>query len=416
MPPRSILHVDMDAFFASVEVREKPSLRGLPVLVAGAGKRGVVSAASYEARVFGCRSAQPTAVALRLCPRAVVISPRHGIYEEVSEQVFAIFERFTPLVEPLSIDEAFLDVTGSERLFGPPRAVAEAIRAAVSAETRLTCSVGISAVKFIAKIASGRNKPDGLTEVPPGGEHVFLDPLPIGELWGVGPKAKEALESRGIATIGDLRRRDARDLMRWFGESGLHFHQLAHAIDERAVEPVHERKSISHEDTYADDIAGRDVIERHLLDQATRVADRLTRKGLRGRKVHLKIRDGRFVTESRQTTLPRATAQAREIYRAACGLLDSVVLDGRGFRLTGVGVSDFVEPAEEEAQLDLFGAGGMKPTKEETHHQRGDALQGVLTAVRERFGAKGLYPADTDPHAPADTLGGKALAKKKADP
>jgi DNA polymerase-4 len=412
MATRSILHVDMDAFFASVEVRENPELRGLPVLVAGAGKRGVVSAASYEARVFGCRSAQPTAVALRLCPEAVVISPRHGLYEEVSEDVFGIFERYTPLVEPLSIDEAFLDVTGTERLFGTPRDIAEAIRATVHAETRLTCSVGISAVKFIAKIASGRLKPDGLTEVVPGGELAFLDPLPIGELWGVGPKAKETLEARGIVTVGDVRRSDVRDLMRWFGESGLHFHQLANAVDDRAVEPVHERKRISHEDTYADDIVGRVLIERHLLDQATRVADRLTRKGMRGRKVHLKIRDGRFVTESRQLTLPRPTAQAREIYRAACSLLDSVVLDGRSFRLTGVGVSDFTEP-EAEAQLDLFA--GAAPSKAEAKHQRGDALQGVLTAVRERFGTKGLYPADTDPHAPEDTLGGKALARKKAD-
>ncbi len=414
MGARSILHVDMDAFFASVEMRENPELRGKPVLVAGAGKRGVVSAASYEARRFGCRSAQPTAVALRLCPHAIVISPRHHLYEQVSDQVFEIFERFTPLVEPLSIDEAFLDVTGTDRLFGPPRAVAESIRAAVHAETRLTCSVGISAVKFIAKIASGRNKPDGLTEVLAGGEIAFLDPLKIEELWGVGPKTAETLRARGIATVGDLRRREARDLTRWFGESGLHLHQLANAIDERGVEPSRERKRISHEDTYGDDISGRDVIERHLLDQATRVADRLTRKGIRGRKVHLKIRDGRFVTESRQLTLPRATSQAREIYRAACSLLDSVALDGRTFRLTGVGVSDLSDPdaADGPAQLDLFAAA---PSPVEVTARKGDALQSVLTAVRDRFGAKGLYPADTDPAAPEDRLGAKALARKRPE-
>ncbi len=413
MTARAILHVDMDAFFASVEVRENPRLRGLPVLVAGAGKRGVVAAASYEARAFGCRSAQPTAVALRLCPAAVVISPHHDLYAEVSDEVFAIFERFTPLVEPLSIDEAFLDVTGTDRLFGPPRAVAEAIRAAVLAETRLTCSVGILAVKFIAKIASGRDKPDGLTEVPPGEELAFLDPLAVGELWGVGPKAAEALIARGIRTVGDIRRRDARELKRLFGESGLHFHRLANAVDERAVEPAHELKRVSHEDTYADDIVGRVAIERHLLDQATRVADRLTRKGMRGRKVHLKIRDGSFVTETRQLTLPRATAQAREIYRAACALLDAVQIEGRSFRLTGVGISDFLEP-EAETQLELFA--DAPPDPKQARAERGDALQGVLTAVRERFGTKGLYPADTDPRAPDDRLGGKALARKKSDP
>ncbi len=412
MPARAILHVDMDAFFASVEVRENPKLRGLPVLVAGAGKRGVVAAASYEARTFGCRSAQPTAVALRHCPQAVVISPRHDLYSEVSDQVFAIFERFTPLVEPLSIDEAFLDVTGTDRLFGPPRAVAEAIRAAVRAETRLTCSVGISAVKFLAKIASGRQKPDGLTEILPGQELAFLDPLPVSELWGVGPKAAEALMRRGMRTVGDIRRHDARELERLFGESGLHFHRLANALDDRAVETTHERKRVSHEDTYADDIVGRATIERHLLDQATRVADRLTHKGLRGRKVHLKIRDGRFVTETRQLTLPRPTAQAREIYRAACSLLDAVEIEGRSFRLTGVGVSDFIEP-EGERQLDLFA--GVAPDRNEACAQRGDALQDVLTRVRDRFGSKSLYPADTDPRAPEDRLAGKALARKKPE-
>ena len=314
----AILHVDMDAFFASVEIRDRPELRGLPVLVGGGGRRGVVAAASYAARRFGCRSAQPMAHALRLCPHAVVVAPRHAAYSEVSRQVFAIFERFTPLVEGLSIDEAFLDLAGTERLWGPPRAAAEAIRAAVVGETGLTCSVGISRVKFIAKIASGMNKPDGLTEIPAGSEAEFLATLPIGALWGVGPRTQEKLERRGVHTVGDLRGLGEAELTRSFGAHGLHLHRLSHAIDERAVIPDRAAKSIGSEDTYAVDILGVPELRRRLLAQATRVADRLVAEGLRARCVHIKIRDGHFITESRQCTLPRPTDSFRELHEAAC--------------------------------------------------------------------------------------------------
>lgn len=389
----AILHVDMDAFFASVEIRDRPELRGLPVLVGGGGRRGVVAAASYESRRYGCRSAQPMAHALRLCPHAVVIPPRHEAYAAVSREVFTIFERFTPLVEGLSIDEAFLDLAGTERLWGPPRAAAEAIRAAVVAETGLTCSVGISRVKFIAKIASSMHKPDGLTEIPAGTELEFLTPLRIGELWGVGPRTQEKLERRGVHTIGDLRTLGEAELCRNFGAHGLHLHRLAHAIDERAVIPDRAAKSISSEDTYATDLVGVPELRRRLLAQATRVADRLVAEGLRARCVHLKIRDGHFITESRQCTLARPTDSFRELHEAACRLLDAVETDGRSFRLTGVGVADFSRPDQPTApqQLDLLAS----PTSTTTATgARNAALQAALSAIRERHGDQALFPAD----------------------
>lgn len=393
--PGAILHVDMDAFFASVEVRDDPRLRGKPVLVGGAGGRGVVAAASYEARTFGCHSAQPMAVALRLCPHAVVIPPRHDAYMAASRQAFAVFERFSPLVEGLSIDEAFIDLTGTERLHGSPRQAAEALRAAVYAATRLTCSVGISHVKFLAKIASGMHKPDGLTEIPAGSELEFLAPLPIGALWGVGPRTEQRLVERGIRTIADLRNLGEVTLARWFGDHGRHLHRLSHAIDERAVIPDRSAKSIGHEDTYEHDIAGTDALHRHLLSQATRVADRLVAQSLRARTIHLKIRDHRFVTETRQCTLAHATDDHREIHRAACRLLAAVETDGRRFRLTGVSVAGFEAPPT-SVQLDLL-APAAAP--------RGEAVQAVLSAVRERFGHQALFPADAGAERRPGTTG-----------
>ncbi len=392
----TILHVDMDAFFASVEIRDRPELRGQPVLVAGGGRRGVICAASYEARRFGCRSAQPTGQALRLCPHAVVIAPRHDAYTEVSRQVFAIFERFTPLVEGLSIDEAFLDLGGTERLWGPPRAAAEAIRAAVHAETRLTCSVGISRVKFLAKIASGMNKPNGLTEIPAGSELEFLTTLPIAALWGVGPRTQEKLERRGIHSVGDLRSLGEAELQRHFGAHGLHLHRLSHAIDERAVIPDRAAKSISSEDTYADDLVGVPELRRRLLAQATRVADRLVAEALRARVVHLKIRDRHFITETRQCTLSRPSDSARELYDAACRLLDAVETDGRSFRLTGIGVADF-SPRDATTttpqQLDLLATPGPTTAPAKSAAQNA-AIQAALSAIRERHGHQALFPAD----------------------
>lgn len=406
--PRTIFHVDMDAFFASVEIRDDPSLRGKPVLVGGVGRRGVVAAASYEARKFGCHSAQPMAVALRCCPQAVVLPSRFDAYTEASQQAFEEFGRFSPLVEALSIDEAFIDMTGTERLWGPPRDAAQALRAAVLERTRLTCSVGISAVKFMAKIASPMNKPDGLTEVPPGTELDFLAPLPLAKLWGVGPKTEARLAEHGIHTVGQLREQSAQTLERWFGEHGLHLHALSHARDDRAVVPGRGRKQVSHEDTFSGDVVGETAIRRKLLSQATRVADRLTAKGIRGRKIQLKIRDTDFRTETRQCTLSSPTSEAKVIYKAVCRLLEEVEVPGRRFRLTGVGVGQLVDGSEPE-QLDLLAAVEPKP------EAKGQRLQGVLSEVRRKFGHQALYPADAGRTERAGSAGGFSMNNPDED-
>ncbi len=381
----------MDAFFAAVEVLDDPSLRGRPLLVGSAGKRGVVAAASYEARVFGCRSAQPTAIALRRCPQAVVVFPRHDRYVEISRQVFAIFERFTPKVEGLSIDEAFLDMTGTERLFGPGRAVAEKIRATVRGELALTCSVGVASNKFVAKIASERNKPDGLTEVAPGSEAAFLAPLPVRALWGVGPRTEEVLGRYGVVTIGDIARLGATTLAHALGEHGEHLHRLSLGLDDREVDPDRERKQISHENTFEDDLIGRAQIEDWLLQQATRVADRLIAKQLRARKVHVKLREASFETWTRQCTLAQPTDQAAQIFASARALLDKFELGGKRFRLTGVSVSELVEvKGSVGEQLSLLPEPEQEVERE--REDRREAVQGVLSEVRRRFGGKALFP------------------------
>ena len=381
----------MDAFFASVEVRDDPSLRGHPVLVGYPGKRGVVAAASYEARKFGCHSAQPMAVALRKCPSARGVAPRHDRYVEVSQQVFEIFARYTPLVEGLSIDEAFLDLGGTERLHGPARKVAESIRAAVRGELSLTCSVGLASCKFIAKIASDQNKPDGLTEVAAGAEQAFLDPLPIRKLWGVGAKTEALLRRYGVRTVGDIARLGQATLERELGEHGRHLHRLSLGLDDREVTPGRERKQISHENTFHDDLTTRAEIEDWLLRQATRVADRLAAAGQQGRTVHVKLRDVAFTTWTRQVTLERPTAQTMEIFAAARSIVGKLEAEGllanRRFRLTGLGVSDLVE-GRAPRQLELLG----EPS-EAIEQRRGEAVQDVLSEVRRRFGGKALFPA-----------------------
>nr|WP_255216343.1 DNA polymerase IV [Pseudenhygromyxa sp. WMMC2535] len=398
---RTILHVDMDAFFASVEARDDPSLRGLPLLVGSPGKRGVVAAASYAARRFGCHSAQPMAVALRKCPQARVVRPRHGRYVEVSREVFAIFERFTPLVEGLSIDEAFLDLSGTERLHGPARRAAEQIRAAVHSELGLTCSVGIASCKFIAKIASERDKPDGLTQVPAGEERAFLEPLPVRALWGVGPRTAQTLARYGVETIGDIARLGELTLVRELGEHGRHLHALSLGIDPRPVVPGRERKQVGHENTFEDDLSTRAQIEDWMLQQATRVADRLVAKDLRGRKVQIKLRDVSFTTWTRQATLARPTRDAREIFAAARALLDKLEaegkLEGGRFRLTGVSVGELVEGKGEGRegggeQLALLGLGGAAQAEAAAKEQAGEAIQDVLSEVRRRFGGRALRP------------------------
>ncbi len=274
----SIIHLDMDAFYPAVEVLDNPELRGKPVIVGGSRERGVVSSASYEARRFGVHSAQPIAAAVRLCPNAIFLQGRMHRYREVSKQIFEIFMCFTPLVEPLSIDEAFLDVTGSERLLGDPVQIAKAIKAMVLGEIGLTVSAGVASSKFVAKIASDMDKPDGLTVVPFESVRAFLDPLPIGKMWGVGKVTREALARLNIHTFKDLSDFDPDFLQRKFGKNGVRMHQLSMGMDERDVVPDHETKSVGNERTFMHDITELGDAKKALLALATQVGRRMRRK------------------------------------------------------------------------------------------------------------------------------------------
>ncbi|MEL7473433.1 MAG: DNA polymerase IV, partial [Planctomycetota bacterium] len=274
---RTILHVDMDAFFASVAQLDHPDLRGKPVLVGGTGRRGVVAAASYEARVFGCRSAMPSAVARRLCPHAVFVKGDFARYRELSDRVMSILESFTPAVQPISIDEAFLDVTGSERLFGDGETIARSIRARVHSETGLTCSVGVAPNKFLAKLGSDLNKPDGMTLITPQRVHDILDPLPVSKMMGVGPAAERRLERLGVRTIGDLRGVAPEALKATLGSYGPRLHELAHGRDERPVHADREAKTIGHEQTFGQDLTECDDVRAVMLGQCEAVGRRLRR-------------------------------------------------------------------------------------------------------------------------------------------
>src|SRR5579872_6528210 len=303
-----ILHVDMDAFYASVEERERPELVGKPLIVGGTPQgRGVVAAANYAVRKFGVHSAMPTSTALRLCPHAIVLRPRLDFYAEVSEQIREILYRFTPVVEPLSLDEAFVDVTGSELLFGPSIEIGRRIKREIRESLRLVASVGVAPNKFLAKIASDIEKPDGFVVVDPAGVQSFLDPLPVGRLWGVGRVTGEAFDRLGVRTIGDVRRMPLVTLTQHFGSVGEHLRQLAHGIDARPVVPDREAKSISHETTFAVDIDDREALRAWIVELAEQVGCRLRRHNLRGRTVQVKIRLADFQTITRAKTLSAAT-------------------------------------------------------------------------------------------------------------
>lgn len=380
-PARQILHVDMDAFFASVEQRDDPSLRGRPVLVGGASKRGVVAAASYEARPSGARSAMPMHEALRRCPHAIVLPPRHARYAEVSAAVFAIFRRFTPLVEGLSLDEAFLDVTASRALFGDGPAIAAQIKAAILAELDLTASAGVAPCKFAAKIASDLRKPDGLMVVP-GDVAGFLAPLPIERMWGVGPRAAERLHAAGLATLGDLARAPAPRLHELLGAAwGEHVRLLAQGVDEREVVPGRAAESIGAEETFERDILGRGAIELHLLDLSGRVARRLLRAGLTGRTVTVKLKYADFTLRTRQTRLRVPIGDTDSILGAARALLDRFDLS-RSVRLVGVAIGALT-PEGAEANLGLFPEPG----------ERRRRLEAVVAEVADRFGGRGITRA-----------------------
>lgn len=319
---RQILHVDMDAFFAAVEQLDFPELRGKPVLVGGSSKRGVVSTASYEARPYGCRSAMPMATALRLCPHAIVRKVRGSRIRELSDQVFRIFDRFTSAVEPVGIDEAFLDVTDSFRLFGDGPAIAAQIRAAIRSETGLTASVGVAPNKFLAKLGSDLNKPDGLTVITPENLDKVICPLSISRIWGIGGKTAKKLESLNIKTVGDLRMMDEAFFDRFFGEWGERVHQLIHGIDDRVVTSDHEAKSISQEQTFHDNIHNPDVLRDTLLEQVEEVAMRLRRKGRLSSGISLKIRYGDFRTITRARKLDAPTDVTQVLWEAARAIFD----------------------------------------------------------------------------------------------
>ena len=399
-PEREIIHLDLDAFYASVEILDNPDLSGKPVIVGGGEKRGVVTAASYEARKFGVHSAQPTATARRLCPDGVFLPVRMSRYKEMSDRVFEIFRRFSPLVEALSIDEGFLDVTGTDRLFGGAPEVARKIKATVAAETGLTVSAGVAASKFVAKIASDMHKPDGLTVVPRGKEKEFLGSLPVGKLWGVGKVTESALHRMGVKTIGDLASVPAETLRKKFGEQGLHLHRLANGIDDREVEPEHEVKSIGHEDTYDEDLRDGEVIAKELLSLAHRVSSRLRRKGFRGRTVTLKVRYNNFTRVTRAVTLPSPTDDGATIYRTVLPLLKKTEAGTRPVRLLGISVSHFGEkssPREEWGQIPLFGQRPQprSPSSRGTPERdpaRTAKLNETVDRIREKYGKKGIRP------------------------
>ena len=384
---RTILHVDMDAFYASVEERDRPELKGKPLIVGGITGRGVVAAASYAVRRFGVRSAMPMREALKRCPHAICVAPRMARYKEVSAQVFAIFHEFTPLVEGLSLDEAFLDVTGSERLFGEPAVIGAEIRRRIRAVTELTASVGIAPNKSLAKIASDLNKPDGLFCIGPHNLHEVLERLAVERLFGVGAKTLPAVQACGLKTFGDVARAGDEQLWRAFGRHGKAMQARAAGLDERPVVPDREEKSISAEETFDKDIRDAAVLERRLTALADRAAARLRAAGLSAGRVTVKIRRADFTTYTRQCALEPPTQDTAAVCAGAQRLLRSW-LAGRGnvaLRLLGVGTSEL----SAVRQPDLFAEGSARVSR----------LDSAIDGIRDRFGARVLTRASLLPRS-----------------
>jgi len=379
---RTILHVDLDAFFAAVEVREDPSLRGRPVIVGadprGGRGRGVVAAASYEARQFGVHSAMPISQAYRRCPHGVYLRPRMRLYVEVSGRFMTILRRYTDLVEPLSIDEAFLDVTGSRRLFGEGEVIARRITHDVKDQERITASIGVAPAKFLAKIASDLEKPDGLVVVHAAGVGAFLDRLPVKRLWGAGPKALARFQRLGVETIGDVARMPRASLRSTFGESlGDHFHRLASGIDPRDVVPDHERKSVGRETTFSEDVLDRSLVERTLLDLLDDVTQRLRKNAIAGQTVTVKLRTSDFVTVTRQDTLAVPADSTDVIWPIARDLLAKADCTEQAIRLVGISLSTF----DEVRQLSLFESAASAKSRR---------IASALDAVADRFGDEAI--------------------------
>jgi DNA polymerase-4 len=385
-----ILHVDMDAFFASVEVARRPELRGTPMIVGGTGSRGVVVAATYEARQYGIHSAMPMSRALRLAPDIVVVPPDHRHYAEVSESVMEMFAAVTPRVEPLSLDEAFLDVSGARLTHGPPRRIAEDIRARVFDEQGITCSVGVAPTKFIAKLASTQCKPDGLLVVPVDRIIAFLHPMPVGALWGVGERTEEHLHRLGLHTVADIAHTPRETLVRALGQaSGSHLHALAWGRDDRPVSARERERSVGAEETFARDVDDPEVILAELLRLSEKVGARLRRAGLSGATVSLKVRFADFTTITRSHTRTGPTDTSREIFHEVRALYRALRLDRARIRLVGVRVEGVRESDEVEAQL-VLGA-----------PERGwrEAEEAVDRLV-DRFGRDVVRPARLLPDTP----------------
>lgn len=388
MTERHILHIDLDAFFASVEQRDDPSLRGKPVLVGGTRERGVVAAASYEARRYGVHSAMPMAEALRRCPRAIVVQLHMDRYQEASRLFFAILSDFSPLVEELSIDEAFVDATGMEKLLGDAEAIAVNIRARVRSELNLIASIGIAPNKFVAKIASALGKPDGLLVVRPERLLDFLHPLPVSKLWGVGKVSQEKLTSLGLRSIGDVAAFPLGVLERKLGSAaGRHLHRLAHGLDDRQLETRRTASSIGHEETFERDVSDKRQLATILLRQADRVARRLRKSNSRARTVVLKIKFADFQSVTRRKTLADASSDASVLYDTACSLLAEIPIDDeRGksgrVRLCGLSAAN-LEERDAPRQLGFA----------EEERARGERLGEVCDAITDRFGDTKLMRA-----------------------
>ena len=370
---RMILHIDMDAFFASVEQRDHEEYRGKPVIVGGLGPRGVVSTASYEARKFGVHSAQAMAIARRRCPDAIFLHPDHARYSAVSRQIFSVLARFSPVIEPLSIDEGFLDLTGMERLIKNPRAYGEEIKGAVREETGLTASVGIAPNKFLAKLASDMEKPDGLVVIRPEDAEKVLAPLPVGRIFGVGKKTEARLAALGLKTIGQLAAADRGKLSRTLGaRMAAQLLALAHGLDDRPVEPTRVAQSIGREETFAEDIRSLGEAERVLLSLSEEIGWRLRRKGFAARTVTLKIRIAPFDTYTRQQTFPEPVSYDEDIFGAARALFRAFSLPpGAGIRLLGVSAGSLTAGGE----VSLF-----------DDHEKKDKLYGAIDKLKGRFG------------------------------
>jgi len=380
---RSIIHLDLDAFYASVEQLDHPEYRGKPVVVGGTGGRGVVSAASYEARRYGIRSAMPMSVAVRRCPGAVVLPVRMERYADLSRAVFRIYRQYTPLVEPLSIDEAFLDVTASYALFGPAKRIAGQIKARVRSETGLTVSAGVAPNKFLAKVASDLEKPDGLVIVNSGSIEAFLDPLPVSKLWGVGEVTGRRLKALGIRTIGDLRRWPEKELDDRFQAAGRHLVRLARGVDDRPVivrEPV---KSVGNEETFSEDLLDLEDVRIRLLALTQKVGRRLRGQGLKGRTVTVKARTSDFRTMTRSQTMETATDDSGEIYHISRNLMEKTPAGRRPLRLIGVTVSGLTGTDSTE-QGKLFPEPSLR---------KKEKLNQALDQLERRFGSETILPS-----------------------